>query len=228
MMIRYILFFLFCSTVVGAQTSLESRTTREENFQGSNNHIYTSSKSFEGTKGHPYLFEQWTEGSFLLTDSTRFENLELKYDIFNELLVVKEPGSGRAVVPEPMTVLRFKIADRTFEQLFLEEGYLENNRFWESIYSGNSTLFKHFSKYLKEANYEGAYSSNKAYDELIENKPDYLYFDGVHYTLVKFSKKGFQTLFKDNEKALEYIKKEKLNFKNESSAIKLLTYIDSL
>ena len=156
-----------------------------------------------------------------------FDNLELKYDIFNELLVVKDPISGREVVPDPMTVLHFKIADSEFVQLFLEDAYLENERYWENIYSGKSFLFKHISKYMKEADYEGAYSSNKAYDELVENKPVYLYSDGQEYIRVKLSKKGFQKLFEDDGNAHEYIKKEKLNFKNENSAILLLTYLDS-
>jgi len=226
-MVRSISFLVLISNIAFGQISLESRTTLEENFKGSNNYIYTSSKSFEGIKGHPYLFEQWSMGSFLLADSSMFDNLELKYDIFNELLVVKDPVSGREVVPDPMTVLHFKIADREFVQLFPEDGSLEKERYWENIYSGKSFLFKHISKYMKEADYKGAYSSNKAYDELVENKPVYLY-SGEQYIQVKLSKKGFQKLFEDNDNALEYIKKEKLNFKNENSAIRLLTYLDSL
>ena len=226
-MVRSIISLVLVSNIAFGQISLETRTTLEENFKGSNNYIYTSARSFEGVKGHPYLYEQWSMGSILLADSSLFDNLELKYDIFNELLVVKDPISGKAVVPDPMTVLHFKIADREFVQLFLEDGYLEKERYWENIYSGKSFLFKHASKYMKEANYEGAYSSNKAYDELVEDKPVYLYSDGEQYISVKLSKKGFQKLFEDNGNAIEYIKKKKLNFKNENSAIRLLTYLDS-
>ena len=65
---------------------LTTDETLEDLYREGNHSVITLRKSFEGIKGTPFLIDEWHKGSFMLLDSTAYSNVEMKYDIFNEML----------------------------------------------------------------------------------------------------------------------------------------------
>ncbi len=204
--------------------------TLEDLYRNGNHSVITLNKTYEGIKGTPFLVDEWLKGSFTLLDSTTYSNVDLKYDLYNEMLVVKDARTGRLIAPEPASIQSFTFSGRNFLALSVPE--FEGNSkvlFWEIIYQGNRLVGRHINKILKEANYEGAYNSDKPYDELQETKPRYVYRN-IENELVVFkkNKKSIMKAFPASGEIEKYIKSEKLNLKKEEDIIRLAAYMDTI
>jgi hypothetical protein len=209
---------------------LTTDETLEDLYREGNHSVITMRKSFEGIKGTPFLINEWHKGSFMLLDSTTYSNVEMKYDIFNEMLVVKDTRSGQLLAPEPTTIQSFRFNNRLFLAYDISE-FDENTkiRFWEIIYSGKSIIGRHVNKYLKEADYEGAYSAEKPYDELTESKPIFIYHSlSDEIKVFKNNKKSILKVFPSPKEAEKFIKSEKLNMKKEEDIVQLVSYLDTI
>lgn len=201
------------------------RTTMEELYSGNvgGSFVYTPSKQKEGTKGNPF-YSGWVEGTFEFADKTI--EAEFRYDCSQDILIVRDPVRKQEVVPEPVKITSFYWDSTRFVQFYNPVIASDEHRYWEVLFEGRTGLYRHHRKYLQEANYEGAYSANKPYDEWKTAKPVYLLHINNQFHKVKLSKKSIGKFFTDDH-AWDFIKKERINFKDLEDVKKLLAYIES-
>ncbi|MBX0290216.1 hypothetical protein K3G63_07185 [Hymenobacter sp. HSC-4F20] len=135
----------------------------------------------EATKGSPYADNRWLPARLRMTNNVPLAPVPLKYDVLNQRLLMRP-------VNRPNDSLQ--LDDRLLASFELEESTLVGTRkrtfrrfteapvpaqraeYVEVLHQGKYALLKRYGKALRKADYQGAYSTDRRYDE-IEDKPTY-------------------------------------------------------
>ena len=67
--------------------------------------------AYEGTYGTPFLFTEWSKGIVIMSNNDTLKNQDLKYDVYQDQLILKNNKSGQAIIPVPGVVKSFIIND---------------------------------------------------------------------------------------------------------------------
>ncbi len=174
--------------------------------------------------GSPFENDEFLKGNVILNNDDEYENVPLKYNIYNDELYFKNT-KDEMLLSFVIPVKSFKIAGQTYLNGFPEIDKFTKNSFY-GLLAGNKIklLFKSYKTIVETRPYNSPYAekrfeSYKAYFILKEGK------------MYKFkpSKKDLLELFGSSGPQIEeYIKKEKVNFKNDEDLIKLFDFINSL
>ena len=114
-----------------------------------------------------------------------------------------------------------------FKQVFIEK--LKKRIFMEVLYNEKSILYKRYYKEFREADYGGAYSQDRRYDEYHDRQSYYIKTADNELQMIKPNKKSVIEIMKDKSEELEkYIKKEKPDLKTDDGLVQLIRYYDSL
>lgn len=225
-------------------TSLNSQiSTTTQNSGGMENYISmgdiqmvsTFDNRYEGVKGSPLVFEDWTEGYVLFKDKPEEEDpktFKMNIDMFQNLLYVTLYNGAVGTLPTKfVSSVHFKTEagqERVFKPLIRKD--VEGSNFpglgyYEIIYQGDILLIKHHRKIFKEADYKGAYSADIRYDEYKDEKRYFISLDGQAFEKIKLNTKHLEKAMPQYEvKPLS--KKEKLNLSREEDVKKLLTILE--
>ncbi len=125
---------------------------------------------YEGVKGTPFWFDDWSMGSVLYDNTLFSKELEYRYDVIKNDLHIKF-RSGEVRIPDNFHILQFSLKDKAGKTHFFDHALVPDERpdqFYEVLYSGKQTqLLKLVKKELRKADYKGAYSSDQRSDEFI-------------------------------------------------------------
>jgi hypothetical protein len=233
-----ILLITLISTICFAQTNPNPTATeakenvRELGSLSGTGHVKTFDNRYEGTKGTPYVFEQWTPGEVFLKDKKRIIIQEMNYNCYDNEVAYLDPSSKAVMLINKFTVDLFYLKSGEDTLVFVPVQLEEDKGpvFTQLLYKGESTLYKLYGKEFVRANYEGGYSADRKYDEFADKSSLYMSTsDDPALIKLKKSKKQILTAFPDAEDEMSaYIKAEKLDLKNEADLIRLLLYYDSL
>ena len=225
--------------IVSAQTSENTNLTRdsfESIIRADENSPIVYSNRYEGIRGTPFLFEDWIAGELVLTNNSRFNEVEIKYDMMeNNLLVLN--GSGVAIYPSRTIIKSFHFTDNTgIHRSFINLAFVNYNLgpdshsgYVEQLFEGNNRLIAKKIKYLKFVEARGAYSENKSYDEFRYSPAEYYWINNEgEVTLLKGGKKNILKALNDNGDLAGYAKNKGLNLKKENDLILLMTYFDTI
>ena len=189
------------------------------------------SASFIGAKGTPLLFEDFHTGNFYYNNKTYMENLNLNYNCYkDELLFFNE---NETYIANTQNIDYFAITGNdedtilVFKQLFLlaEKGRV----FMQVLYQGESSFFKRYRKQFLEADFYKPYGQGRQVDEYNDYSEYYVIADGREISLLKPKKSSVLEIFNDKSDLIgNYIKKAKINLKDEADLIRLVKYYDSL
>ncbi len=123
---------------------------------------------YEGVKGTPFWFDDWSMGSVLYDNIFFSKELEYRYDVIKNDLHIKF-RSGEVRIPDNFHILQFSLKDKLGKTHFFDHAVIPNERvdqFYEVMYSGKQTqLLKLVKKELRKADYKGAYSPDQRADE---------------------------------------------------------------
>ncbi len=102
-------------------------------------------------------------------------------------------------------------------------------KFLRVFHEGRTSFLADNSKSIIKANYKGAYSTGRAYDELVEEIYYYLLRSDQKLVRVKLNKKSVLKSFPAHQAQIKaFAQKENIDFKDETSVAKLIAYADSL
>lgn len=198
--------------------------------------VQTFNERYEGVKGTPYLFDQWTNGEVEMRSSQVFDNVRIKYNVYLDELLVKR-RDGAEVVPDKSTVVQFVLNSGAADpRRFVRIDYLTNyrkfpyNHFAEMLYEGASTLLAVRRKKLIKADYRRAYHANRPYDEFGETMTTYYLItpDGQVGTL-RSHRKSILRRLKDQRDAVDkFIEDQAIDFANPDDLVRLVRYYDGL
>jgi hypothetical protein len=186
------------------------------------------------TKGTPFLFDDWYAGSITLTDNTIHRDLQIKYDIKNDWVVVMN-SKGVEIIPEERAIRYFYLYDKAGPAyMFVNLTHIDSIKiegekgFIQLLYHGQSKFFKKQEKFVKKIEPTGAYTATATYDEFTLRNPKYYYVDAENkVTQVKLNKKAIISLLGLQSKDLTYLKENKLNLKDEADVVQLLSFLET-
>jgi hypothetical protein len=242
------LFLLFILSVTRAQVaatdnaSMNSFTKQDQLYrvldQKSARNVQTFDNRYEGVKGTPFVFEDWSEGMLMLKDSAKVtEQLVYKFDLTKNELWIKLPtGQQRILYNNELLEFEFYRPDgkkHIFKKVKLPEN-ADKNHFGQILFEGeNITLVKDTRKIFRKSNLEdkGLVTVGNAYDWFEEVTDFYIKMNGRSLEKIKMKKGDFiEKMPKAFEKQIErFCKNNDISGKlNNEEAVKLVEYLDKL
>lgn len=188
----------------------------------------TISSNISGT---PYISSSWSKGSIFTTSNQLHKDLEIKYDLFNKILLFKNQAGEVFQVGIPVkefivqSMVKNVPVDRQFRSGYLPTADLGTDTFYEILRDGDVQFLKLNRKELfEEREYSG--TTVKTYQDKIS------YFIALKNNAPELVSKNAASIVKaigDREAELnDYIKNQKLNLREEADIIKLLFYYTSI
>jgi hypothetical protein len=185
--------------------------------------------NYTDIKGHPYLFENWTEGTVKQNNGKSYTSVQLKYNLLRDELFFKDIRTEQLlafVIP----VVEFKLNDKEKGSILFKSGYkaIDNNSeksYYQVLFDGGTQLLKRTSKKINEEKPFNSASTIKSFEVLT------FYYISNNNTLIKIrkDKKSVLAALANQSAALEnYIQEKSLNLKNEEDLIQLIQYYNSL
>lgn len=177
-------------------------------------------QSYMNVKGTPYLLENWEKGSVTLASGRKFENLDLKFDqVINQVIFQDVDGSMKAF---SQPIIAFTIGKEARVHQFYRG---LDGVFYEKLLNGKVILWKKNRKTFID---EKPYGSATIQRNVLNNNTYYV-GELTQLTKIKTDKKSILELLSDKAPVIDtYLKKEKLNPKNESDLVKAILYYNSL
>jgi len=183
-------------------------------------------KKYTDVEGTPYLAEKWSRGKVTLKNGKRYQYDSLKYDLMDDKLVFVDAGKMMHFA-EP--VAEFEINDaKNGSTLIYKNGFpptdaLTQASFFQILNNDKIGLYKKVNKSITESKQYGSAVVNKTFNTT------YSYFslkNGIFSKIVP-NKKSILALFEDKENQLnEYLKNQKVDFKNDNDLEKIFTYLN--
>jgi hypothetical protein len=189
---------------------------------------------YEGVEGTPFLFDNWSSGLIVMINNDSIGDYDLKYDIFEDQLVVLSKRNDQPMIPLQTVIRSFSLLDSIgIEHVFVNthpderQPEIKREGFFEVLYQGRMQLLKKHKKYFVKADFEGAYNSGKRYDEFRnEVSRYYLLKPGGTFIELKKGKKGILKSLDDDGTYAGIVKDNKLDLRNEKDLIQLIIVID--
>lgn len=192
---------------------------------------------YEGIKGSPLLYEGWQKGKFVIKEKNGFSqevgiNLELVENLLYFRISDRASGSVPSykiqeiiiLHPETAAEMRFKV----FESNDFPGLDKNKNVFMQVLKEGDITFLKYIRKQFIQADYEGAYSADRRYDEYKEVSSYFIRFNNKAPEKIKLRKKPIiKALGNKGSKAERLIKKHRLSLETEAGIVRLLELLES-
>lgn len=196
---------------------------------------------YEGLRGSPYVITRWLPGTITMARSNSvLQPVPLKYDVFQKRILMRNVQKGDsleinanliksfvltdAAMPDPATG---KPTEHYFRRFLEAPTPIEQVDFVEVLHEGKYTLLKRYAKRLEKASYQGAYSSDRRYDELVSKEEYFLRSPDRSLEPVKPNLKALQSAAPKLADALKAeASKQKLSGKSEAELVRLLNAVD--
>jgi hypothetical protein len=183
---------------------------------------------YEGIKGSTRLFEKLLPSYLKIKGTDYYLQLETDLDLVKNSLLFLNPKSGELLsVPSDMVselIITYEGKELVFRTSAGSrfEKALKEKKFFQVLKDGPIQFIKMPVKTLTEADYKGAYSSDRRYDEY-ETKYRY-YISGTDSTFhqLLINKKSLTKLFPDKKELIEKIIESKAYDNDEDMVIAVL------
>ncbi|MBO9732777.1 MAG: hypothetical protein J7623_29310 [Chitinophaga sp.] len=186
-------------------------------------------KSYIDVQGSPYLQDDWAIGNVDLVNGKAYKGVALKYDQVKDQVLFKNDKDEMNVFTQP--VKSFTINNRKDNSTLLyRNGFTPLKNATEASYyqvlaDGQTQLLTRIVKKIRD---DKAYNSATTV-RTIDSYQCYFIAKGNTPVLIKKSDSAVLEALGSNIPALkEYIRKERLNVKNDADLAKLIAYYNTL
>jgi len=185
------------------------------------------STTYDDVSGSPYLLEKWEKGSVKTGSGKTFADLNLKYDIAGERLLYLNKQGDSMTFAEPIVAFELNSEKSAVPLKFVNSlpkaDNLKENTFLQIIATGKSSLYKKYNVAIIESKGYGAQSTKRLFNPSVTY---YILKDGV-LQKINLSKKSIASTFPSKEKEiLDFLKVQKIDFKNDLDLQKLFDVIN--
>jgi len=156
-----------------------------------------------GLVGSPYADDRWLPAQITLTNKLPLAPVPLKYDVLEHRLLLRTLARSqdslqlndrqvvRFVLQEPASALG-PARQRVFRRFEEAPAAKDRPDYVEVLHEGRYPLLKHYLRTLKKADYQGAYSNDRRYDEIEDKSVYYLRTPEAGLVPVKLGLKPLQ------------------------------------
>ncbi|MCS6968482.1 MAG: hypothetical protein RMJ44_07375 [Cytophagales bacterium] len=196
---------------------------------GGSNVVIAFDTRYRGFLNSPYLLESWSKGELIFRNGAKYVPVELKFNTYSQDVLVRKSDTGDSVVLDKTIIQQFTLVNEQGQSmLFRRFTHPETKQtgFFHVLFEGNYyLLLAHYRKTLLKADYKGAYSAERYYDEFV---PETTYFlvtnSGATWQKLKTNEKSLLKALNDIDgKLKEWIKSQGLHpSKNQSDLVQVI------
>lgn len=189
---------------------------------------------YEGIKGTPYWFDDWSTGKVDFMGFKSFENVLLKYDVVNQKVVLKIRKDSIEYIVEPEIIERFFTTYLGVESRFAKfDKFLfdkpqDQTKFYRVVHDGEIPVIQEITKNLKKADFQGAYASGETFDEFIKKENYFILLPNGKFKEITLKEKSVMKCLPASKAKIfkEYFEKNKGKLKTEKNLSLALEYIE--
>lgn len=189
---------------------------------------------YEGVKGSPFYFDYWADGSIQTSDNKSITNIELKYNVFEDDLIINRSEKGQYYFPKS-EITSFTLHEKSTEvkQVFIKKPHPKKEavpQYYRLVYPGEINLAEHTKVIFEKADFEGGYSNEKRYDEF-KKYPTYYFYDNssLKPKKLKLTINYVSNIFNKYKKEIKnHILQNGYDCANEQDLIKIFEYYHSI
>lgn len=159
--------------------------------------------SSEGLKGSPYVDNRWLLGRLTLNNNVPLAPLPLKYDVLESRLLMRTPERPKdSLQLDDRRVVRFVLDEpasaagparhRPFRRFTEAPAAQHRTDYVEVLHEGRYALLRHYQKTLKKADFQGAYNTDRRFDEIEDHSVYYLRTPDAALVPVKLNAKALE------------------------------------
>lgn len=192
---------------------------------------------YEGIQGTPYLFENWRLGSIKFAKQDTFSApVKLNVDLVTQVVTVQlRNGTVGEMSATYIQALKVSVPESKSSSQFIvaREGDIESIRsvrlkFYEVLYKGEFAFLKSVEKKFKKADFQGAYSADRRYDEFLTEESYWLQSPGKPYEKVNLKRKDIEKALAGYEDRVSgLVKKNKLSLNQVEDIARLLSMLEN-
>ncbi|MDW5287740.1 hypothetical protein [Formosa sp. PL04] len=240
---KYLLLTIFCMSMCSgyAQTTnsnISNDLKSIESLSDGNLNTGSSAKNFgnpnEGAivKGSPYLFESWNNSTsmYFIGNTTAYKMYGINYNIQAERFELQQ-NSDSIFIVNPGNIERVVVNDLVFKR-YLDPEYQRNSFFVELYSANNTSLLKKYETSITVAQVNPMTGKKIGSDVYTKSENYYILKDKSDGQLkeIKLNKNSLYSLVsKENQSKLkEFIKENKLSYRDESDLKVILNYAQSI
>jgi hypothetical protein len=189
--------------------------------------IQTIDQRYEGIKGTPVIFSDFLPGT-LVVGEENIASVLLNFDAYNNEILYKTCVDCPHKIADNSRVRSFVVSDKITQRKFvIQPNDKKSLEVREIMYEGKFQFYRTHKIVLEKADYQGAYSANQKYDEF-KHTQLYFYSPGIQSVPLKIKTKNLKENFpRKADKLNDFIKQNKIDFKNDLHLVKLFEFIDS-
>jgi hypothetical protein len=187
-----------------------------------------SESTYSDVSGTVFLYDGWLKGTVEQGNKLSYKDVELKYSTYKDELFFKNPKDGSMLsFVLPVTAFSLAINGKfdIYRNGFPAIDNFNTNSFYQVIFDGGiKLLFKSYKTLIEVKPYNSTTTEKK----FVDNPVYYVLKDNV-MTKFKPSRKDFLELFNSKSNEIDaFIKKEKINFKDNQDLAKVFVYYSTL
>ena len=183
-----------------------------------------------GTIGSPFVFEDFVPGIVYFSNKMKSGTEKINYNCHDNEVLYSDGAKSFLLDARRIDYLEFKLGENAswvFKQVFLEDK--KKSLFLQVLCDDHSILYKRHFREFRKADYGGAYSADRRYDEYTDRYNYYILLEGGDIQSLKPQKKAVLEIMETYGNEMEeFLKKEKINLKSEDDLVRLIRYYDSL
>ncbi|GGH17285.1 hypothetical protein [Pedobacter zeae] len=182
---------------------------------------------YEDVKGSPYLSDNWTFGKVTTKSGKQYVDVPLKYNVMDDKLIFKHENGNQMYFVEPVIAFELNNLISGTSAKFVNGlpaiDHYNALSYYEVIFSGPISLFKKTNKVITESKEYGSALINKSFNTTL----NYFALSDGKISKITPNRKAISTLFPSKEQQLnDYLKKEKIDLKNDEDLKKLFAYLN--
>jgi hypothetical protein len=182
-------------------------------------------------EGSPFLSEEFTDGSLITTDSVMYNNIPLRYNIFNDEMefLQNTPGAVPMVISNPRKFIYFILEDK----VFIYTAFLNNNKpgsgYFEVLNEGRcQVLLRRNTVYAEEEKSQG-YNYTKPARFEVKNHQYYLRINNNIPEEFSLRRGSILQIFSNKKSDIEhFVKENRLSYRDINHVIRITDYYSQL
>ena len=184
-------------------------------------------KYVPGLAGTNYINKDWeTADVVFIWDSLMVKDLLIRTDVATNVVEIRLGNEVKILNSDQMLNYTLTRNGETFiSNVTLNVD--EPDGIFKLLYNKKSAILCHYSTKIKEANYNIAMDIGNKNDQIVVVENYYAYINKKLFALAKTRKRMIEQ-FESNKQIATFIKKERINPKNEKDLIQFISYYDSV
>ncbi|PKP35819.1 MAG: hypothetical protein CVU00_00645 [Bacteroidetes bacterium HGW-Bacteroidetes-17] len=216
-------FILIAVTTYGQRVMMEHRSFDDFLTNQEKSLLQRSILKVSDIEGSPYLDKTFVKGSVITRDSLQYQNVPLRYNIYNDEFEFKVNEEKYLVISEPSSILKISIEDAAFIYLKKDNKY----GYYQLLNDDKIKLLLRYNVKFRQANVSNGI--NQARPPKFNRGSDTYYIQiGYNEPQQIKNKKDIDLIFGSKDNTIkELIKKERIDIRKESDLLKFVKLLNT-